>query len=250
MINLGVRCYLAESRLSLDLSWLCSVSGRSSSFAIASHFPAGRKADTFRPSSEEVRRFGRVRGAGFLFALFSFSGVVQPFLIILIVYLVLRYVLGERMAAAPILYLRSFHYTEGPTALGRIVARVASRYGVLRALAHRTQSPLHLHAETRLTERVEFMRADDQGWQDLIEAEMARASVIIIDGSVATEGLRWECERATNLVDSSKVIVLTKQNQPAFDPKLWGLEYELGRSGEERARRKLNERLRTILLIA
>lgn len=204
-----------------------------------------RSTDTVMPSSHEIRLFRRLRSVGFAFAVLSFSGLFQPFLV---VYLLYRYVLGERMSAAPILYLRSFHYTEGPTALGRIVAPVASRYGLLRALAHATQSPLQLHAETRLTERVELMQSVDSDWQDLIEAEMARASVIIIDGSVETQGLHWECERAAQLTNPSKVILLTRKDRPAPDLKLWNLEYELGRSGVKQAQKKLDEHLQSVLL--
>ena len=128
------------------------------------------------------------------------------------------------MSETPILYLRSFHYGEGPTAFGKIVARVGSRYGVLHALVHETQGPLELHAQTRLTERANFTRVPDADWQGWIRTEMLRASAIIIDRSVPSEGLSWELDQALKHAEPSKIILLTKQGiVGSTPPNIWNI---------------------------
>jgi hypothetical protein len=212
-------------------------------------FPALRigPPGCFMPSSR--RLFFWVKRSGFVFALISLGGGAAPMLVT--PYLILRYILGERMSEAPILYLRSFHYGEGPTAFGKIVARVASRYGVLRALVHETQGPLELHAQTRLTERANFTRVPDADWQDWIRTEMLRASAIIIDRSVPSEGLSWELDQALKHAEPPKIILLTKQGTVASTPpNIWNIEYEMGKNGERQARKKLDERLRTVFHLA
>jgi hypothetical protein len=125
---------------------------------------------------------------------------------------------------------------------------VASRYGVLLALVHQTQRPVELHAETRLTERAELAQAPNETWQNWIEEQMVRASAIIIDYSVGTHGLSWELDRAVSLVDPSKILLLIHKGIVVRTPaNVWTLEYEMGEEGQQ-ARKKLNERLRTVIL--
>jgi hypothetical protein len=198
------------------------------------------------PSLSTRRAFHWVKRFGIVFAFAAFFGMTQAFLL---AYLITRYVLGERMTSVRILYLRSFHYAEGPTAFGAIVARVASRFGVLLALVHQTQQRTDVHAKTRLTERAELFRVPDESWQRWILDEMQCASLVIIDRSVSSEGLSWEVEQALTLLSPEKLILLTKRGVSLVAPPgAWTLEYDLDASSARVARRTLERRLRAVML--
>lgn len=206
----------------------------------------GRAAADGAPSVRQRRVYWWVRRTGFGFALCFFLGLAYP---VLVVYLVTRYLAGERMARAPILYLRSFHHAGGPSAFGRIVARVASRYGPLVALIHEKQSALQLHAETRLTERAELEAASEKSWQSWVERRMDQASAVIIDATVSSPGLSWELELALKRMDATRIILLAqKETAVACPANVWRIDYEAGARGGQRAREMLDDRLRGVLL--
>jgi hypothetical protein len=200
-----------------------------------------------RPTPLMRRTYRRLMARGYGLALMGFSGLIQP---LLMVYLVLRYGLVERMAQNPIVYLRSFHHSEGPTAFGKIVMRVAPRYGVVIALAHGLQPESAFQAQTRLTERPKLSRVSDEIWQEWVERELARCSAVIIDGTGGTEGVAWELDRALTLVERHRIIVLQQEGTGSdLDPGIWCLKYELGDQQEKAARSALDDQLGDVVFL-
>lgn len=209
-------------------------------------WPMSSDGNVGDPTFSMRRSYRRMMSQGYGIAIFSFAAVVHPFLL---VYLVLRYALVERMAEHPILYLRSFRHVEGPTVFGRVVMRVAPRYGVVAALAHDTQSEPTLQAETRLTERPKLARVKDSDWQLWVEKELRGCSAAIIDRTGGTEGVAWELDRALQLVPRSQIIILQQKGlECGIVQDVVCLEYELGGKQEESSRKALDSHLRRLLL--
>ena len=100
-----------------------------------------------------------------------------------------------------------------------------------------------------MTERAELAQASEESWQSWVEQRMARASVVIIDGTVSSAGLSWELDLALKRMDAARIVLLAQKGAAgAAPPGVWRLDYEAGAAGEKLARKRLDERLRSILL--
>ena len=62
--------------------------------------------------------------------------ITTPFVTPLLLF---RYIVLRKASEAPILYFRSFHYADGPTTLGKLILKIASRYGVVVCVVHESQ---------------------------------------------------------------------------------------------------------------
>ena len=106
---------------------------------------------------------------------------------------------------------------------------------------------LYLQAQTRLTERPSLSRVSDEVWQTWGEVELARCSAVIVDQTGGTEGVAWELNRALDIVELPRIIVLQEKGQDSVVPgNVWVMEYELGDQREEAARGDLEEQLHRI----
>ena len=189
------------------------------------------------PSKRILRTQRIVRALGLPVVVIS---VVIPIPIFLIPYLNLRYVLGEHLARAPIIYLRSFQYSDGPAALGRIVGKVASRFGVIFAVVHAEQKGSDLLAHSRLTEQPQVSTVPNEKWRDLIVSRLRACSAVLIDRTVSSDGLQWEIRKAQELVGPSRIGILQRKGTSMTSvPGVWTLEYELGKESEKEARKAL-----------
>lgn len=169
--------------------------------------------------------------------------------VFLLVYLYLRYILGEYLAAAPIIYLRSFHYNEGPIALGQIVGKVAARFGVIYAVVHSEQKGSELMAHSPLTEQPRVSALPDHKWKRMIISRLKDCSVALIDRTVSSDGLQWEIRKAQERLGSSRIAVLQRKGTTlAKIPGVLTLEYELDETSLKEAREKLKNWFKKIYL--
>jgi len=168
----------------------------------------------------------------------AFGWLLSPLL--LIAYLTVRFAVGERLELAPILYLRSFRYPEGPTVLGRVVTKEAFRFGMLFAIVHARQKGSELMVSSAPTRQPIVETVEETKWQDYVISKLRICSAIIIDRSLQSEGLAWEIGKATALVPPSRIAILQKRGSPnTAVVGVWTLEYDLSRRGVKEARRAL-----------
>lgn len=210
-------------------------------------FPASSVKPGFLPSKEVVRiqKLGKAIGIpliGISYFLF--------FPLFLVPYLNLRYLVGKRLENAPIIYLRCFSYSQGPSSLGTIVARVATYFGVLFAIVHPRQKGSDLLFQSRITEQALVSLVPDKDWQEFVMAKLSICSAVIIDRTMSTESLQWEIAKAIELVDPSRIAILQKKGTPSGpDPAhVWTLEYELGKNYEKQARKALRRWFENLFL--
>ena len=199
------------------------------------------------PTKGLVRVHMIIRFLGLFVVVLTISFVIP--LPILIFYLILRYIIGMRLEKAPIIYLRSFHYSEGPTALGHIVGRIASRFGILYALVHKEQKGSDLLAESRITEQTLVATVPDSEWQNYVTTMLKSCSVVIIDQSLTTDSLQWEINNSIEFVDNMRIAILQKKGTNAKKVQdIWTLEYDLDKDSKKKARRALLSWFKKIFL--
>lgn len=170
----------------------------------------------------------------------------------LIGYFFLRYHFGQKVAANPIVYFRSFSYSDAGSAFGSILAPIASRLGVVVAFAHRQQLPSVLHTSTQAGERAELHAIDDAQWQQRILQLLETAVLVVVDRTVQTEGLEWEIAQARRVLGPERVIVLARHDTQRLQPAQLDdatIVYKLNDAGSVRtAKQQLRRLLEKILL--
>ncbi|MCG8420653.1 MAG: hypothetical protein MJE77_22265 [Proteobacteria bacterium] len=115
-------------------------------------------------------------------------------------YIAGRAMITDKVARAPIVFLRSFHDENAARQLGQIIMPLASIRGVISVLTHRMQDPGALLGELNMKDIPGFIMIPDlpgdsgeiQGWQKWIQEEIACACAVIIDLSMPSEGVVWE----------------------------------------------------------
>lgn len=127
---------------------------------------------------------------------------------IIVPYLLLRYVVGERLGHRPILFLRSFSEPGGSETFGRIVAPVASRYGVVTGLVHTKQSASTLQSRTKMAHHGHFSAVSDEEWPDWVRGALRNCSAVVISvGAPLTAGLENEVKWAEELAPDRTVLL-------------------------------------------
>lgn len=176
-----------------------------------------------RPSSEEPPSHNLRTSYGLI------TGVATPvaaalaiFSVVLIVpsvvYVILRYLLGERLGKEPILYLRSFHDGDAATAYGGMINGITARFGVVVGLVHVQQRPSELHRLGSFLNHARFKTVPDEWWQDWVSAHLRRCSALVIDISMATPSVAWELDRALATVPRDRILILAEKGAAVSPP--------------------------------
>lgn len=166
-------------------------------------------------------------------------------LLLISVFLPLRYLVVERLRDNPIIYLRSFHYTESPLVLGKILLPSILWFAPLLAVTHKLQPPEEIYSKITLHEVPTLYSVSNEKWQNWIEQCFSKASVIIIDCSVQSPGVMWELDLAKTILPKDRIIVIQNMNsQTVLSSDLLSVEYELGFWKERKAVRELKHHLR------
>jgi len=166
--------------------------------------------------------------------------VWQP--IALAVVLVMRYRSVQWMANCPIVYLRSFSQENAPRVFQKVISSPANKYGVLVALVHRTQSASHLKTGSDLLEGSQFSGSTDDKWKAWVADKIEHASAVIIDYSIATEGIRWEVERAMKHTDPERIVLLAQHDSTIEVPAgAHAIKYEDSEAGFEAVRAEFDD---------
>ncbi len=83
------------------------------------------------------------------------------------------------------LVLRKFHVQLHQEALDQALLPICTQYGTVRAIYQENPSqgaPLRrVHAELAHADRVEYLRADDDSWSDVVRRELAQADLALFD---------------------------------------------------------------------
>lgn len=161
---------------------------------------------------------------------------------ILYAYLALRYVMKSEMEKHPILFLRSFRYSETPAVFGRIVSPVASRFGVIIALTHQSQPPSDLHRDTSSIAQANVRFAADDSWQEILSRYLKSSSAAIIDLTVESQGVSWELHEALQTLGKHSVVVLSQRGAESSIPQeISVVEYDLDVKSFKIARHALRQ---------
>lgn len=190
------------------------------------------------------RSFRVMRRTSTIAILAASISVLYPISLALLVW---RYYAIEAARQRPIVFLRSFSHAQTITVFGAVVAKIASRYGIIVAIVHATQRGSDLFASTDAVNIAATVTVADDAWQDWVEAQLARASAVIIDRSQDTEGVRWEIARAIERVPIPRIALLhgAEQSPMAFDG--FQLAYSLDGDGVRHARDALDSWFRGMI---
>lgn len=159
----------------------------------------------------------------------------------LFLYLQIRFQLKQLLVAHPIIYLRSFHSDAAALAFARIVAPVASRYGILAGLVHSVQPAHMLQQNVSTLARGGFVEVSDDRWREWVRQALASCHLVIIDVSNSTESVKWELETATNIVGPQRILCIEHREDLA-ESHVWQVDrvyYALDKQRTELARRVL-----------
>jgi hypothetical protein len=145
-----------------------------------------------------------------------------------LVYSIGRYFIFEKMLLNPILYFRAFQYKDGPQAFARIVAPTATKYGVVLALIHKTQSTEAILPPLTTSMKVYTSAVLDQNWQEYVKDKLSSCSFAIIDYSMQTQALQWELAESIQQIGQERTIVIYRDSELNIPPlDVFTLKYNL-----------------------
>jgi hypothetical protein len=153
--------------------------------------------------------------------------------------LVFRYLVLQREAGEPILFLRSFRNDHTARILKEIVLRKASRYGVLVTVAHSKQRASELGRHTRVADHATTLLLEEAKWQQGVDALLRTCRGVVIDITVPSEGLQWEFETTRKRVGAARILLLAEAGT-AVPPDLHTVFYQ--RVGSQRRASEAFER--------
>jgi len=132
----------------------------------------------------------------------------------------------ERLARAPVLYLRSFAYADSARILGEVVAPAASRVAVVAALIHPSQTTASLNQRTHEAwTPLTFGVSNDQ-WREWYLKELESALAVVVDAGVLSEHTRWELDNAGRILGRDRVMVVGPAGTVGLLPDYWVIEYD------------------------
>jgi hypothetical protein len=124
----------------------------------------------------------------------------------------------EKLAQAPVLYLRSFSNPESSWVLGKAVAPAVGRTAVLATLVHPSQCSAALHRHTHPAWTATPYGVSNESWQDWYLRHLAGALAAIVDASVLTDSTRWELETAYKVLGRDRVAVISTNTDAHLFP--------------------------------
>ena len=184
-------------------------------------------------SARTRKLFGKVKDCGKvgigIICISIYVPILYEFFVwyLAVTYLTLRYLLGECLAQKPILYLRSFSYSNASKSFD-IVSRIGSRHGILIGLAHQSQPASELHCDVGVTEHGRFYTVPDDIWKGWVAYYLQICSVAVIDVTVGTQSIIWELEQSRRWLPNDRVLVLRQKGSKMPIPlDMQSLEYDL-----------------------
>ena len=126
-------------------------------------------------------------------------------------YFLIRYYLIDWLFERPILYFRSFKSDTIQDFFTNVIAKVASKYGVVIGLVHTEDINEDYRSNNRVSERARLFMTSNDSWKDWVIKHLKKASVVIIHLDIKTEGVVWEVNISKELVGSENVIILEPQ---------------------------------------
>jgi hypothetical protein len=137
--------------------------------------------------------------------IFSFGDIGS---LIIFTYLLMRYFLIELLFHSPILYFRSFKSDLIQDYFTNVIAKAASKYGVVVGLVHSDMINEEYRSNNRVEERARLFMTSNETWKDWVMKHLRKASVVIIHLDVKTPGVIWEVDISNKIVGSENVIIL------------------------------------------
>ena len=130
--------------------------------------------------------------------------------LILLVYLLMRFHMVNWLFDRPILYFRSFVSDKNKNNFTDIIGLVGAQYGVVTGLVHTKPHSEEFRKVMRISERARLFMVPDNKWKEWVLSYMKKASAIIIDFEVKTEGVKWEVDKSKEICGEEHVIILDK----------------------------------------
>lgn len=123
-------------------------------------------------------------------------------------YLLARFFVGQRMAEAPCLYLRSFSHDGVAKAFGKIVGPGLASSAVVIGLAHVTQTAQEVNRRAHPLYRARLRMVPDEQWKEWVEDQLRVCSAVVLDMTITTPGVTWELERCLEVMPAERIAVL------------------------------------------
>jgi hypothetical protein len=128
--------------------------------------------------------------------------------VIIFTYLLMRYFLIEWLYHRPILYFRSFRSDHIQDYFSNVIAKVASRYGLVIGLVQSELIDEDYRSNNRVEERARLFMTSNDSWKQWVMKYLNKASAVIIHLDERTAGVVWEVNTSKKIVGPEKVIVL------------------------------------------
>jgi hypothetical protein len=133
-------------------------------------------------------------------------------------YLPIRYTLFQHLERSPLLLLRSYHNKGFSSLLQKHIIPVASRYGVIVTTSHELQKTNVLFNKSLIMQQPISFHLRLKEWKSWVIDAIYRSSIVIVDNTVESDGLKWEIEKVLELSCSSKMILINnKKSHISFD---------------------------------
>lgn len=125
----------------------------------------------------------------------------------------------QRLAKAPVIFLRSFSSDASAELLGNCVAPAIGGTCVVSALVHPLQTSIRLHRATHSAWTATSIVVGDVQWQSWIVQQFRKATAVVVDATVLSENLRWEIDEALRVLTPSAVTILVPVERVAAFPR-------------------------------
>jgi hypothetical protein len=97
---------------------------------------------------------------------------------------------------------------------------------VVLGIVHRDPPGAVLNARASSNLRITTLRLDDEKWRQWVETTLQACLGVIIDVSNISEGLSWELETASRLVDADRMVLLRPVGSSFTHDPVSILEYD------------------------
>jgi hypothetical protein len=135
----------------------------------------------------------------------------------------------QRLAQAPVLFLRSFSHQDSALLLGKIVSPAISRVSVVAALVHPSQTAAALNAKTHDAWTPMTFGVANEVWQNWYLKRLTTAVAVVVDAGILSDATRWELEQALRVLGPHRVAVLTSKDSTLSLPGGTVFVYDVAR---------------------
>jgi len=154
---------------------------------------------------------------------------------LVLLYCLARFVIVEQALTRPLLYLRAFHYADGPQAFAKVIAPAAGHYGPFVVLVHRTQGPDAILPGLSSNRIVQTVASPDDRWRECVTRHLDGCVAAIFDLTQSTQSLGWELEESLRVIGAGRTIAVCQNGyETTLTTSVAALPYDIAHPIESR----------------